>query len=446
MKPRSFGNAPAGLLLFLTAYAGCLAFLLPKLSLWVDEILTVIGALQPDLPSLFSYLRSFPGGTPLAFLVPGWIIHLVGYSVFAARAYSAIFSVTACVAIFLLARRLELRAPLLAVLVFALCPLQFRYAMEARPYSMALCLSAWSTVIFFNLRDNPRSPLQTLLYGILTITGAFTIVFTLFVPAVHAIWALRRESRRLLAICIISIAAGALALVPWYAYVRQGWNGVIGSLKLGSVFNWQSASVILHELTGMGYAGTLLLLAVAGWGAFRLARLRNFWIGYALLPIIFVMLGDFAFHFFVAVRQMIYVLAPLTLLFAAGTESMGRWGKLVAVAFLAFAIYEDVKWVSKPREDWQAAAAVAADQQQQVTCLQFVPSDSELLYGFFRPELLKSKCTEDQFARADSVALVINPYSPDQARQAANDLTSRGLTETSEQNFHGPAVATYQRR
>ncbi len=379
------------MLLFLTVYAVGLAFLLPKLSLWLDEILTLIGASKPDLPSLFSYLRSTPGATPLAFLVPRWSTHLLGYSVFAARISSTIFSVAACVAIFLLGRRLELRAPLLAVLVFALCPLQFRYAMEARPYAMALCVSVWSTVLFFSLRDNPRSAFQVFLYGVLAITEAFTVAFTLFVPGAHAAWAARRVSRRLLAIFGASLAATGLALVPWYAYVRQGWNSGIAVQRLGSVINWQSISVILHELTGMGYGGTLLMLAVASWGASRLTRLRGFWIAYVLLPVVFVILGEFAFHYFVAVRQMIYILVPLALLFAAGTESMGRCGSLLAVGFLGVALYQDVRWISKPREDWQAAAAVAADQQGHVTCLKFVPADAELLYSFFRPDLSRKQ-------------------------------------------------------
>jgi uncharacterized membrane protein len=441
------GNTPAVLLLFLTAYAVGLAILLPKLSLWLDEILTLIGALKPDLPSFLSYSRSTPGATPLAFLVPGWTIHLLGYSVFAARVSSALFSVAACIAIFILGRRLNLRAPLLAVLVFALCPLQFRYAMEARPYSMALCLSAWSTVLFFSLLDSPRSSVHALLYGVLAITGAFTVAFTLFVPAAHAIWAVRNENRRLLAICGGSIAAAGLALLPWYRYVREGWDVGIAVQRLGSVINWQSVSVILHELTGMGYGGTLFMLAVAGWGASRVVRLRGFWISYVLLPAVFVLMGDFAFHYFLAVRQMIFVLAPLALLFIAGTESLGRFGNVLAMMFLGVALYEDVNWVSKPREDWQAAASVAADQQRQSACVKFVPVDAEMLYAFFRPELVERKCTPDEFARADSVTLAINPYGPpEQARQVADELTARGLTKKSAQNFHGPEVDLYARR
>src|SRR5579862_2105840 len=258
MKPRLLGNSTAGLLLFLAVYAAGLAFVLPKLSLWIDEILELIGARKPDLLSLVSYLRTNPGATPLAYLVPGWIIKLLGYSAFTARASSAIFSVAACPAIFLLGRRMGLRAPLLAVAVFALCPLQFRYAMEARPYAMALCFSAWSTVVFLSLRDNPRSLRLTILYALLTLLGTFTIAFTLFVPVTHLLWTGLRETRRLLAVCVASIAISGSALAAWYLYARQGWNENAAVWRLGSFVNWHSIPLILHELTGAGYVGTLL--------------------------------------------------------------------------------------------------------------------------------------------------------------------------------------------
>src|SRR5262249_34985354 len=53
MTLRPAGNSRGGLLLFLALYAAALLLLLPRLTLWLDEILTLIGAMQPDLRSLF---------------------------------------------------------------------------------------------------------------------------------------------------------------------------------------------------------------------------------------------------------------------------------------------------------------------------------------------------------------------------------------------------------
>jgi hypothetical protein len=104
-KPPRF----AGLLLFLGIYFACLAFLLPRQSLWLDEILTLIGALKPDWHSLIAHLRTLPGNTPLGHIVLGIPIRLAGYSVFTARLSSAVFSLAACLGVFALAMRSRLR-------------------------------------------------------------------------------------------------------------------------------------------------------------------------------------------------------------------------------------------------------------------------------------------------------------------------------------------------
>ena len=96
---------------FLPLYAIALIFLAPRLSLWLDEILTLIGAVEPNTSALLDYIKTVPGGSPLAFLAPRWSIQLLSYSVFAARLPSVIASVAACPAIYLLAQRMKIRTP-----------------------------------------------------------------------------------------------------------------------------------------------------------------------------------------------------------------------------------------------------------------------------------------------------------------------------------------------
>ena len=135
------------------AYAACLAWLLPRLPLSLDEILDLIALRSHGWRELMVNIGRNAGGTPLSYLARLPLIHWFGESRFAARFPSALFSVAACCGVFLLARRLGLRWPLLAALVFATFPLQFRYALEARAYSQALCLSVWSTVLFLLWMD-----------------------------------------------------------------------------------------------------------------------------------------------------------------------------------------------------------------------------------------------------------------------------------------------------
>lgn len=433
-----------GLLFFLAAYAAALAILLPRLSLWLDEILTLIGARQPDFASLMSYLKTVPGGAPLAFLVPHWAIAVFGYSVFSARVMSAVFSVAACPAIFLLGRRLGLRAPLAAVLVFALCPLQFRYAMEARPYALAVCVSAWSTVLFLSMLEQPRSALRPVLYILLTAAGGFTLAYALFVPAAHLAWLVltpqgRRAGRRVLASSMAAVTITAVALLPWYIHFRADWRGVNQEQQLGP-WSWRPVLVFLKELTGIGYWGTGLMLIGVAWALWRAvppAR-RGFWILNALAPMALVPAGDFAFGYFFAIRQMIYVLAPLALLFAAGAEALGKKGNLLLAVFLAASLYQDVQWFLRPREDWQAASSAAASALSQGGCVIFFPAGQDQMFTFFQPGLANRKCEN---TLDDRLVLAISPYNTN----GAAPPVPPGHVKDSEQSFNGPRVAIYRR-
>ena len=46
-------------------------------------------------------------------------------------------------------------------------------------------------------------------------------------------------------------------------------------------------------------------------------------------------------------------------------------------------VYEDVHWIRRPGEGWQAAAA----QLKQASCTLFVPSGARTMYLFFEPQL-----------------------------------------------------------
>ena len=164
MKARFADHPRTGLFLFLAVYACVLVALLPVLSLWLDEIMDLMVVRSAGMRELLAGVAVNSGNAPLNYIIQFWTVHVLGYSAFAGRLPEAIFSLASCAGIYVLARRLRLRWPLLAVAVFALFPLQFRYALEARPYSLALALSIWSTVAFFRLLDQPRSLPRATLY------------------------------------------------------------------------------------------------------------------------------------------------------------------------------------------------------------------------------------------------------------------------------------------
>jgi len=75
-------------------------WLLPKLPLWFDEILDLIGARSSDLPSMFRFVRQNAGSVPLAYVLQWASVHTFGVSAFSGRLPSAVASVAGCVGVF----------------------------------------------------------------------------------------------------------------------------------------------------------------------------------------------------------------------------------------------------------------------------------------------------------------------------------------------------------
>jgi hypothetical protein len=205
---------------------------------------------------------------------------------------------------------------------------------------------------------------------------------------------------------------------------------------------WRVVPMILHELTGAGYAGAALVIIglVAGF-ALGFAN-RWFWLLYLLVPVITALIADAAFGYFPAIRQIIFVLAPLALLFTVGVEAIfARWPKaalVLATALLIAGAIGNVNFFRRPREDWRAAAAILASEP----CVMYSPPDSGPYYSFFAPELAGRDCA----GAAPRVALVISPYAlnntfADRQRQ----LTDAGYVKRAEFNPATPRVEIYVR-
>jgi hypothetical protein len=338
----------------------------------------------------------------------------------------------------MLARRLRLRWPLLAVAVFALLPLQFRYALEARPYSLALALSIWSTVAFFWLLDQPRSLARAALYALSVAVGIYVLPFTLFVAVAHLVW-VRRE---MLLPVASAIASAGLAFVPWYLHAVANWRADPVVTGAHETVTWRVVPMILHEVTGAGYVvAALAIVGVAAAFALGFAN-RWFWVLYLLVPVVTALVADAVFGYFPAIRQIIFVLAPLALLFTVGVEALfARWpmvGLALAGALLITGVAADFNFFRRPREDWHAAAAILASE----SCVMYSPAGSGPYYSFFIPELARGNCA----GGAKRVALVISPYALGNdfiARQ--RQLTSAGYVKRAEFNPATPRVEIYVR-
>jgi uncharacterized membrane protein len=401
--------------------------LLPRLSLWLDEILDLIGVRFYDLPRLIEYVPKNSGGVPLGYLVQVASVRALGYSPFAGRLPSAVFSILGAVGIVLLAKRFGLRWPALALAVFCLFPLQLRYALEARPYSQALAISIWMTLAFLRLRETP-TPARIFLYWACIVAGLYTQPYSVFVAVAHFCWIVLSPSngtkKRLLWTAGGALFLAALAFLPWYAYAHQFWRESIETSHFRSTINLKTPLLILRELVGAGYPGAILVLAAAGFGlakSFRSDRDGLFWTLQLACPVFLALLADVMFGYFLAIRQMIFVLAPLAILCAAGWEVLMARRRIPAAIYgcllLSILVYEDFEFFARPREDWQAASNLLAQEINQGRCAIFLPADSDRLYEFFNPDVSNRACPSD-LTTARAVTVAVSPYESISAQRA----------------------------
>ncbi|HMJ61947.1 MAG TPA: glycosyltransferase family 39 protein [Bryobacteraceae bacterium] len=389
------------------------------MSLWLDEILDLIGVRFYDLPRLLEYVPKNSGGVPLGYLVQVASVRALGYSPFSGRLPSAVFSVLGAVGIVLLAKRFGLRWPALALTVFCLFPLQLRYALEARPYSQALAISIWMTLAFMRLRETPTWT-RALLYWACIVTGLYTQPYSVFVAMAHFCWVIllpgNATKRRLLWTAGAALLLAAVAFLPWYLYAHQFWRQSIETSGFRSTINFKTPLFIIRELIGAGYPGALLVLAGACAGLatrFRDGRDALFWTLQLACPVLFALLADGLFGYFLAIRQMIFLLVPLAILFAAGLELLiARWRVPAAIygcLLIAILIYGNVRFFTRPREDWKAASSLLAQEGRQGRCTIFLPADSARLYEFFNPDVSNRPCPSD-LTTARVVTIAISPY------------------------------------
>jgi hypothetical protein len=182
------------------------------------------------------------------------------------------------------------------------------------------------------------------------------------------------------------------------------------------------------------------MLLGAGMGLRRASEPRHFWLSCAAVPLLGVPIANSVFHYFFAIRQMIFVLPAFALLFALGTEG-ARVGRVVLIAFVAASLYEDINWFRKPREDWRAATTAVTTSVNAGACVTFV-DHLEKGYVYFDPGLASHQCD----AVSDNVVLAASPYGdPNAYAVASRELTGRGLTMVSEQTFQGPRVAVFRK-
>jgi hypothetical protein len=294
----------------------------------------------------------------------------------------------------------------------------------------------WATELFLSILDRPRSNTRVSLYALFIALAALAQPYAVFVAAAHMLWALL-YSRKHLYVPIAALTLAAVAIVPWYATYRASWAAQMAEEQLAG-WNWRSGLVFVREISGSGYIGSAILFAGVGLGLRQSRDPQRFWLFWTIIPLAALPIANVAFHYFFAIRQVIFVLPVLVLLFVAGAESLGNPGKCLITAFVIASLWGNVNWFRRPREDWNAAANAIAAQAAQGGCV-ILLGDSDPLYRLFRPELEGKKC----IGVSDRVIVGTIPYGPNIYDPAIAPLIARGLTKQSEENFDGPRVVVF---
>jgi hypothetical protein len=274
------------------------------------------------------------------------------------------------------------------------------------------------------------------------ITGGLAQPYVLSLAGAHLLWSFFYD-RRMLRLPLAAIACTVLALAPWYAHFREGWRAVNEAQHLGP-WSWISVQGFFHEISGSGYFGTAVLLVGVGFGLRQVlsrGSSQRFWIFLAIVPLVAAPLANLVLYYFFAIRQVIYILPAMALLFTAGVEVLGKPGRCLAAAFLIASLYSDVKWFTRPREDWRAASDAVAREVDRGACVMWV-AESDVMYTFFHPELRARVCSSD----AERVVVAGTPYEAGAAYpRVLADLAARGLRKQSEQAFDGPLVEMFSK-
>jgi hypothetical protein len=387
--------------IFIAAYSLCLLSLLGHLSLWVDEISQLMGTRSGTLSHLNIAIETGVGGVPLGWLTQIASIRLFGYSVESARLPSALFSIGCCFLIGRIARQLDLQNGTLAICLFAAAPLQFRYALEARPYAQGIFFGLLSTVVYLRLFQRPRF-LTACWYAATVTLSLYSQPLSYLIPLGHLISCTRRRqnSRALLLYTAVSLLLAAVLFIPWYLYAAPIWRSAIAGASQRFHLPWKTPLLILREISGAGYIGALVLLGFAtvalvkNWSG-NLASLATWCICSCLVGGLVI---DAWFGYFLAVRQFIFLLPFLALLAAEGLGAVRannpRYAATAACLTLALFLGYDYRWMTKPREDWRLAARALDQELGEHTCIAGNAGNGLALLAFFAPRLADHSCSE----------------------------------------------------
>ena len=436
----------------LAIYAALLLWALPQTPLWLDEVLQLGNRRNGSVLELMRWAQLNAGASPLPYLLQKFCVNLLGYSAFAARLPAALCSILSAVVFAAISSRFLKERRWLALAMFLVLPIQFRYGIEARPYSQGLLFSLLSLWIFLKLEER-YSTGMAILYGLSVSAGLYSQPLTIFPALAQAIYALPKRRAPLLA-----VMAAVLSYLPWhfpaqalYATVRPPTN----------FFSWRQLHplVVVHGITGVGYVGAIPLLALAAWAIFEKSEAPARRLLYYTLAAAFAgpILMDAVFNYFFADRQLLFAMPAVVLLAVtpwrvgfsprealasqpvSGAEAprelkptlqmrfqRSGWRQplisCLAGIFVIAAAIKDFRQAVTPRDDLAATADAIVAHLSPDVCVQAQPPGDIDYYLFFRPELRARVCGAE--SAAPEIMIVASSYTLPSERSTPAGLSS----------------------
>lgn len=431
--------------ILLLAYSAILLSLLSSAPLWLDEVLQ-LGSVREHrtFRQLLDWVMVNPGASPLPYIFQKWVVDHWGLSRFVVRLPAALSSIACGLMFAAVCRRLKISRPWLALALFLAVPLQFRYGVEGRVYSLGLLSSVISLWLFLRLRDNPSLRAGGL-YGLSVLLALYSQPLALFPAAAQAAWTIfDPAARRLRRYVVPAVMLSAIAYAPWYITERR----IQAQLKFefGFALHQVRPLILIHDLAGDGYGCSipLLLLAAAAvyWRSFDPST-RRLLLWSLALPIAGPIVMDAIADYFFAERQLLYAMPALALLASQGVpRPKFLLYPILAVFFIAAAV-NDFRQGTVPRDDLAATADAIASRLQPGSCFVAVSRQASF-YVFFRPELTPRVCPPS--LGPEQILAVADIYTTAPERQALADslapLYDRGEAIQVGRN----EIAVYRRR
>lgn len=422
----------------LGAYAALVFALLGLTPLWLDEIQQLGNAWRQTAAHFWTWLEISPGAVPLPACIQQVALSIFGHSAFAARIPAACFSILAAGVFALVCRRVGIRKRLVALALFLLIPVQFRYALEARGYSQGLFFTVLTLWIFLALRERP-SMRKSLAYGLAIALGMYSQPFTLFPVAGQFLGMWTKQTTRAARIyATAAMGAGVLSYAPWWWLQKRALETFPAEHDVFSPAQIRPL-VLLHDFAGGGYVCTLCVLALIAAGLLRSAsnvpkRLlvstfpKRLFVSMALVSIAGPILADALFSYFFANRQLLFAIPAVLLLAAEGVDAAWtRWPAGVSILLACFFIaagITDRRDATVPKDDLARTSGAIASRLPGGACVIAAPPREIAYYVFFHPEMEAQVCREP--LRSDEVITVSsdNWSSPQDRRQLQQEIES----------------------